>query len=250
LSPWITSAPIKTAVVVSPDRRRRVAGDAETHHGHQSRPTDGVVAGLGTGHPFQGSLAELLGRLRKTLGQEISEERGWASAQPRKGAQQGAAGARPQVGRPVAPILGEGHARSHLADGHCFPRLVGLDATDDDLGDREQADQQGQDVHAGLEVMDPEGEAAGAVNGILTDHRDQEPETGRNQSLEQGFAGHPGNDGDRKDNHREDLRGTEFQGEGGHHREDHQGHDGRQNARREGGVKRHFQGLAGLALAG
>ena len=119
-------------------------------------------------------------------------------------------------------------------------RLKGFNTAKDDFGNCEQTDQQRQDMHTRLKVMDAKSKPTGAMYRILANHGDQETKRGSDQPFKQRVARNTSNDRYRKDNYSKDLRRAKFQRKGRDNRKNHQGHNRRQHARDKRGIERHL----------
>ena len=90
----------------------------------------------------------------------------------------------------------------------------------DELRDREQPDQGGQEVDAGEQIGVSEGEARGAHHGVLPDRDDEQPEDGRQQPLHQRARGEAADHRQAEQCDGEEILCPELQGEIGEARGD------------------------------
>ncbi len=175
-------------------RRHRVAGDAEGQHGNQAAADDRVVGGLRTGHGLDRALAEQAGVLGIASRFRAADEGRDVGAGTRNQADQGSDDRRP--GEMVAHLPQQLAARPHTAD--LWDVELGVHALafgqEQDLRDREQADQ-GDDhrnplVKRGL----VEGEPQRAGHRVHTDGAEHEPHDAGHQAFER-RSGADGADG-------------------------------------------------------
>ena len=120
----------------------------------------------------------------------------------------------------------------------------------DQLGHAEQADDDHQEVDAGENIRNAEGEARDAGIGVDADRGEHQADDGGEQRLHRVRADQRGERSEGEDHQRDVVRWREVDGVGGERRaeEAHQ-HDG-EGAADEGRDGRQRQGLAGLAVAG
>ena len=117
-----------------------------------------------------------------------------------------------------------------------------------DLGDAEDADGDGDEVEAGVELEEAEGEARRAGVDVLADHAEEQAEHDHRQRLEDRAVGEGDRGDEAEDDQREVLGRPEVERGPGEGRGGEGEDEGRDGAREEGAERGGGEGGPGLAL--
>jgi hypothetical protein len=120
----------------------------------------------------------------------------------------------------------------------------------EDFRDAEEADQDGDDLHAALEGYEAEIEAHVPANRGDADHADQDADDSGGDALEQGFLGDGGDDGQTEDRGPEVFGGTEFERRPGQGDREEQQSEGAHDAADAGTHRGDVDGFLAAALPG
>ena len=239
--PWMMKAPIISAIT-------GWAGMPRVSIGMKEVCAAALLADLGAGDALDGALAEVLRALRELLLDRVGGEGGEDVPAAGQDAEHRAEDGAAHDGRGDAAELraGEPEVRDPL-DHHVAGGLV-LEVSQD-LGDAEDADGDGDEVEAGVELEEAEGEARRAGVDVLADHAEQQAEHDHRQRLEDRAVGEGDRGDEAEDDQREVLRRPEVQRGAGERRGGEGEDEGRDGAGEEGAERGGGEGGAGLALA-
>ena len=195
-------------------RHLGAAGNAERDGGDERAAVLGVDRGFRRDHALDVAFAEALGIVGRLHGHAVGQERRDGAALAGNGAHQGADDRAAQHGAPV--LEGRLHAAHHAGDLHRAQVLRHRAAGDgevDHLGDGEQPDQGGDQVHAVPQIFDAAGEAGGSGHAVIADGRDHQADAPGEEAA-QHPAAQAGCDGDeREDRQQEEFRRPEQEDE-------------------------------------
>ena len=169
-----------------------------------------LLADSGAATPSMAPLPNLSGVLEMPLLQAVRREARQHVPAAGEDAEQRTHGGAAQDRHPDAPevVLGEPeplHLLGH-EDG-----VVALLEVADDLGDAEQADGQGHEVQAAVELADPEREPGNGGELVLADGAEQQPEHDHGERLDRRPAGQGNGGQEAQDHDGEVVRRTELQ---------------------------------------
>ena len=226
------------------------AGDAERQRGDERTAGDGVVGGFGTGHAFDGALAELVLMLGEAPGLVVAHETG---------------DGRPRAGQDADDVPDEPRADDRrgnlldlrLGDAELVLEVRGVGALDDLLFREDQHLRHGKEADEGAGRVDPvveralaEHEARHAFHGVHADGGQEQAQNAGHEPLEDGPRGHPRDDGQPEEGKPKVFRALELHGELGEDRREEVERQAAQEAAAEGGEAGHRQRLGRLPAQG
>ena len=199
--------------------RSQVAGDAESHEGHEVGPVDGIVPRFRGRDAFQGPLAELFGRLRLAPGPQIAQIRPDSGPDTGHDADDGADhGRTPDRGQAHLEFLARHAVVVRIgADGHLLHSPLPVEPLPEIIfrlqqhfGKGQQADDHGHEADAVRKFDDPEGETQGTVFRVSADSGQQQPQGGGQQPPQGIGRGSHGDDDKREQHHHAVFRRTDM----------------------------------------
>src|SRR5262249_51222118 len=217
-------------------RQRRRGRDAERHQRDEAGRAGRVVGRFRRGHTLDGAFAETLGPRRHLLLGVVGDKYRDAGGAPRQEPEEEAdAGATQDGGKALPEILA---AREDLGDllGDRDPRL--FDA-EEDFRDREQADDEGNEINATVEILEAKSKTRLGGGWSEPDQGEEVGDKGHRDPPRERGAGQRDHGGEGEHHEGEILRGTEAKRLVGEHRREERQRDDTEGARDERADRRH-----------
>ena len=234
--------------------RHTVAGDAQGQQGDEGAADDCVVGGLGGHHAVHDPSAVLLRVLGGLFGGHPGENTGGgapdAGQDTDAGTDEGGAQCVPLLPHELLPGESEALDFKALLDLSGLSHLFDLFSVGQHLRNGKDADQGRQDVKAGGQFVDTEGESLGSINGRHTHQGNDQAQAAGEQSLNHAGARQGGDHREGKEAHAEVLDGGKLQGNLRHGRGHEHKHQEGEQAAQEGEYHSGTQSLARLTLFG